>query len=453
MSKLSLILSDLDPNNLKHYLNTVDQNDCLPLYYAIKADCLNSVKLLISQGSSLNKTTLSGDPAVHLACLLGVSLDLFEYLLSFESQFGIYKNDQEGWTILHCACNQGHLEIVKYLIEKKHMNPNIKDSKSGYTGLQLAAINNRLGVVEYFLSFATLASIKKEDSVENLIKYKNEKSTIRASDVSLPNIVESSKSQITQSSASSIIASSIHRLRSKSSLKSDKLSIVNENLEKLKSEKKQEESKIFKIKSTKKNLEPTFIYSSETKLYITNLVIDLSSQNNEGQNILHLACLYGKYEIVDLILKKYGSNQVDVNVIDFKGRTCLDLAWDWLLNNQENVSMFYDSENSFYVQRNRLIIDKRVDHEIRLIFLLNKYGAKFSSINILLYNVESLKELDGNSCTNKSDSYFQGEDYVCFDDLKLQSKSIVSIQTYIKCILFILKLNMPTMFLEKNRQT
>ena len=26
----------------------------------------------------------------------------------------LYKQDQEGWTVLHCACNQGNLNIVKH---------------------------------------------------------------------------------------------------------------------------------------------------------------------------------------------------------------------------------------------------------------------------------------------------------------------------------------------------
>lgn len=133
VNKLSSILADMDEANLRYYLCTPDENECMPLYYAIKSDCLNSVRLLISRGSCLNKTTSVGDPAAHLACLLGVSLELIDYLLSFETHSnGLYKVDQEGWTVLHCASNQGHLEIVKYLIEKKFMNPNVKDAKFRY---------------------------------------------------------------------------------------------------------------------------------------------------------------------------------------------------------------------------------------------------------------------------------------------------------------------------------
>jgi ankyrin repeat protein len=82
VGKLSSYLSDLSTMNLKHYLNTPDQNDFLPLYYAIKANNLTAVKYLINTGASLNKTTSVGDPAPHLACLVGCSTDLVDYLLS-----------------------------------------------------------------------------------------------------------------------------------------------------------------------------------------------------------------------------------------------------------------------------------------------------------------------------------------------------------------------------------
>jgi len=73
----------------------------------------------------------------------------------------LYIRDQEGWTVLHCACNQGNLNIVKHLVEKKYMNINVKDIKKNYTGLQLAIVNNRIEVIEYLLSFESMSFLKK----------------------------------------------------------------------------------------------------------------------------------------------------------------------------------------------------------------------------------------------------------------------------------------------------
>ncbi len=66
--------------------------------------------------------------------------------------------------------------------------------------------------------------------------------------------------------------------------------------------------------------------------YIIALAISISSYILIFKKVLHLCCLYGKYESTNMILKKYGSNQVNLNKTDFKGRTCMDLAWTWLIN-------------------------------------------------------------------------------------------------------------------------
>ena len=46
------------------------------------------------------------------------------------------------------------------------MNPNIKDFKNRYTGLQLATMNDRIEVVQYFLTFTTLARVASLSTFE-----------------------------------------------------------------------------------------------------------------------------------------------------------------------------------------------------------------------------------------------------------------------------------------------
>lgn len=396
VNKLSSVLNEMNAVDLDHFLKTPDQNECLPMYYAIKAQCINAIKLLLQKGSTLDKTTKLGDPALHLSCLLGTSLDLIEFLISQSDD--LYKTDQEGWCILHCACNQGHVDIVKYLVEKKFMNPNVKDAKTSYTGIQLAAINGKWEVVEYFLSFPSVASVKKNT----------------LPDIDQKNIQDNAKNIIITSDA---------------------------------------DGQIKKKKQEKITLEPKFLYSVDRNLepsknfVYNNFLIDLTSRNNEGQTLLHLACLFGQYEIVNLLLKKYASNLIDVNVCDFKGRTCLDLAWIWLtnLNTSDNKSIFYDSSNSFYVQRKDLINDQKLEREVKIIFLLTKYGAKFSDQKYILYDIEKLKQ-----------SEYIDEELISFDEQymlqmeKIQFKQIISIQSYLRCILHLFKLNMPTLFLKRD---
>ena len=76
---------------------------------------------------------------------------------------------------------KGHLHIVKYLIEKRYMNLNFKDSKTKLTGLQLAAINNQHEILEYLLSFNSSSLIKDSRKVHNIFTTNNQAKHPRAS--------------------------------------------------------------------------------------------------------------------------------------------------------------------------------------------------------------------------------------------------------------------------------
>jgi ankyrin repeat protein len=397
INKLSTILAELYSNKigLDYYLKTPDQNDCLPLYYAIKADCPSTVKLLVNYGAGLERTTRNGDPAKHLSSLLGSSIELVEYLISFGDQNDLYETDQEGWTILHCSANQGHLHLVKYFIEIRHMNPNVKDSKTSFTPLQLAILNNHLNVVDYFLSFQPLSSLLKRSSLNiekkaSLKKYSDENDgNLDLAKKHQPKINSNNQNKKSNNNAliksclsfakgslqesSTLFENSSMTLNSKT--KSSKISFdldKNENSSKKNTQKKivsksasfakkttetkskivtlvpapvQQPEKIIPLSNTfqKTQIEPSIDYLRDLKqnplnkidvpsAVYNNFIIDLNSKNYEGQTALHLACIHGRYEIANILLKKYGSHQLDVNLKDFKQRTCLDLAWFWLLN-------------------------------------------------------------------------------------------------------------------------
>lgn len=323
VNKLSSILSDLggdDGSRLRAFLNTPDPNDCLPLYYAIKSDCLNAVRILIAAGSPLDRTTGSGDPAAHLACLLGVSLQLIDFLVSVESgdPRALYKTDQEGWTVLHCASNEGHLDVVKYLIEKKFMNPNIKDAKFRYTGLQLATVNNRIEVVNYYLSFliqqpsmmAKHRHVAPPPPPPTLTPApaprKSPPATANPLNRSLSNILP----LISATTPTSKPAAD------RSSLLLDRPTVISYYREQV---------------ETNNDVNKTQAFA--------NFSIDLNSQNSDGQTVLHLACAFGRYQLVETLLKRFASHVLDINMTDFRGRTCLDLAFAWLsgINSWEDL--------------------------------------------------------------------------------------------------------------------
>ena len=329
----------------------------------------------MSIGSSREKTSAKGDPAAHLACLLGSPLEMVEYLLANDD---LYKADQDGWTVLHCASNQGHLHLVKYLIEKRFMNVNSKDAKTKLTCLQLAAINDRPEIIEYLLGFSTSSAtrerMKNTDGTlqrpvtvgtsklcpENLELFnaQNEKDVNRQLEIYLSNPFSNKPPSIYSSNNKPVS----NKLPRKNNLKrKPQNSVISAQLDS--NENSDSSNKLSYLKTFPKKtlLEPAIVYKDQLSRYkaepqsvYKHQTINLKSCNDEGHNgkfytirriifsfwlfilynnqVFHLACLYGRYESVNFILKKFGSNQLDINKPDIKGRTCMDLAWTWVLN-------------------------------------------------------------------------------------------------------------------------
>ena len=55
-----------------------------------------------------------------------------------DQHVNVNQKNNDGGTGLHWACDNGHLEVVKYLVEKAGANKNIRTSSFGYTPLDLA---------------------------------------------------------------------------------------------------------------------------------------------------------------------------------------------------------------------------------------------------------------------------------------------------------------------------
>ncbi|WP_341808246.1 ankyrin repeat domain-containing protein [Wolbachia endosymbiont (group E) of Neria commutata] len=59
--------------------------------------------------------------------------------------------DDYGWTPLYVAAKHGHLDTVKYLIDEKNADFNVKEFGFRYTPLHLAAYNGKLDVAKYLV--------------------------------------------------------------------------------------------------------------------------------------------------------------------------------------------------------------------------------------------------------------------------------------------------------------
>lgn len=106
--------------------------------------------------------------------------------------------------------------------------------------------------------------------------------------------------------------------------------------------------------------------------------------------------------------------------------------------------MICDLENSIYVQRNMLILDQRIEEEIKLLHLLTRYGAKFSNFSYFLYDLTSLKEFERLERVQSELNPFEDPTL----KLKRHTDKIIPIRTHLRLLGFVYKLNLPTMILN-----
>ncbi len=98
------------------------------------------------------------------------------------------------------------------------------------------------------------------------------------------------------------------------------------------------------------------------------------------------------------------------------------------------------------MQRNSIIDSSEIDNQLKLIHLLAKYGAKFSSIYVILYDTRFLKsKLEAIKEEKNPLISMSVSDYNSNDDSEL---TVTPILNYLKCLQFFFKLDYSSMFLK-----
>ena len=96
-----------------------------------------------------------GWTSLHWATLHG-HLDLVRWLVD-EKQVDPSCQSREGWTPLHVASQNGHLDIVRWLVEKQWVDPLCQD-KEGLTPRHVASRNDHLDIVRWLANAENQAS-------------------------------------------------------------------------------------------------------------------------------------------------------------------------------------------------------------------------------------------------------------------------------------------------------
>ena len=119
-----------------------------PLHSAASNGHLAVVKYLLSELGCDPQMSAENDafnPLQH-ACLK----DVTKYFIS-DCNCNQHCTDKSGNTPLHCACQNGHVEVAQYLITEHKCNPE-HGNVNGYTPIHTAASNGHLAVVKYLSS-------------------------------------------------------------------------------------------------------------------------------------------------------------------------------------------------------------------------------------------------------------------------------------------------------------
>jgi len=131
-------------------------------------------KLLLSEGADPMDADINGFTALHLSCLNG-QLSIVKLLLK-KCQINPDVCNKLNRTPLHCAAQNGHLDIIKLLLDYD-ANINSKD-KNGYNILHFACFHNHEALVEYLLQSTTIDINDTTSSMEMAIDLTSSKQII-----------------------------------------------------------------------------------------------------------------------------------------------------------------------------------------------------------------------------------------------------------------------------------
>jgi len=130
----------------------------MPLHLACDNGHLDVVKFLISEQHCDPECKNKFDDTPLLLACGGGHLPIVKYLITEHKCLPSRTEERMGGNCLHHACSTGHLEVVKYFVSEQGMNPNRSTCTPGYgadranTPLHLASENGHTEIVQFLLS-------------------------------------------------------------------------------------------------------------------------------------------------------------------------------------------------------------------------------------------------------------------------------------------------------------
>jgi ankyrin repeat protein len=264
-------------------IKRVNKNEHTPLFVAVVSGHLKCVEILsVAENVELDVKDSKGNSIYHM-CAIYNHFESLRFLLTrkdvkFLEPLYIKNNNDDN--VLHTACNHGHLEIIKLVMNKIYDGFSstetylLSKNKDGFTCFHIACIKGFYNIIEYFLK-----DLKMTFFLENL---------------------------------DNILNNPLHLASS-----NGHLSIVNILIEH-----GVDTSGKNKDGSTPLEISCRKGFFEISKMLIVCYSAGSSSADNYNEHPLHVACFEGAHEVVRLLLLKGAA----IDVLNSQKKNCLDIA-------------------------------------------------------------------------------------------------------------------------------
>ncbi|XP_071085033.1 serine/threonine-protein phosphatase 6 regulatory ankyrin repeat subunit A-like [Haliotis cracherodii] len=283
-------------------LTSTDKERQTPIMVAAKNGHKNVFDLLVNKGSSLTTVDDSGRNILHCACV-GGNVQIVENIISHGS-VDMTSTDKEGQTPIMVAAKNGHKNVFDLLVKKGCSLTTVDDS--GRNILHCACVDGNVQIIKYIISQGSvdLTSKDKEGQTPIMVAAKNGHKNVFDLLVnkgcSLTTVDDSGRNILHCACVGCNVLIVMY--------------IISHGSVDLTSTDKEGQTPIMvAAKNGHKNVFDLLV----------NKRCSLTTVDDSGRNILHCACVGGNVQIVEYIIS-YGS--VDMTSTDKEGQTPIMVA-------------------------------------------------------------------------------------------------------------------------------
>lgn len=126
-------------------INVKDNQGKTPLHLAAERESPYIIKYLVKKGANINAQDENGYTALHYAS----NTDVMRFLI--ENNIDIYITDNEENTFMFYAFENGNLELIKYFVEEKAVDPLKTESGLNWTLFDRAVSSGNLDAIRYLI--------------------------------------------------------------------------------------------------------------------------------------------------------------------------------------------------------------------------------------------------------------------------------------------------------------